>query len=558
MPETDRMPALLTGYHADRGALERRYSAPDSLRRTARLTEFVKEWQKTADEISSADLSPSDAADHVLFRRHLRAEADALAEEERLRADIAPLIDFADDLIALDEARRDHRDVDPSRVARTLERAVTQIRAIEKDKPPTTTVQCYRAAGVALRLRDTMRRWFEFRDGFDPLFSWWVAKPYQALDVALEAYATRLKTEFSGIAPADADEAIVGEPIGRDALTAALGDALIDATPEELTTIGRAEMAWCRAEMVRAAREMGLGDDWRAALERIKEDHVAPGEQPGLVRDLAGEAIAYVREHDLVTVPLLAEETWRMEMMSAERQKVSPFFLGGEAIIVSFPTVDMDEERKRMSQRGNNRHFARATVQHELIPGHHLQMYLQQRYRPYRRLFYTPFWVEGWTLHWEMLLWERGWARTPEERIGMLFWRMHRGARVVFSLAFHLGQMTPDACVEMLVGEVGHERDNAVAEVRRSFGGDYDPLYQAAYLLGGLQVHALYREMVERGPMTAREFHDATLQQNYLPIAVLRAVLRGEPVSDDHPGWRFDTPEHHLRLATESLEGETE
>ena len=149
-----------------------------------------------------------------------------------------------------------------------------------------------------------------------------------------------------------------------------------------------------------------------------------------------------------------------------------------------------------------------------------------------------------------MLLWERGWGRTPEERIGMLFWRMHRGARVVFSLAFHVGKMTPAECVEMLVGEVGHERDNAVAEVRRSFGGDYDPLYQAAYLLGGLQVHALYREMVEGGRMTAREFHDQMLHQNYLPIAVLRAVLRGEPVGDDLAPWRFDTPEHYRGPAT--------
>ena len=166
-------------------------------------------------------------------------------------------------------------------------------------------------------------------------------------------------------------------------------------------------------------------------------------------------------------------------------------------------------------------------------------------------MFYTPFWVEGWTLHWEVLLWERGWARTPEERIGMLFWRMHRGARVVFSLAFHLGQMTPDECVEMLVGEVGHERDNAIAEVRRSFGGDYDPLYQAAYLLGGLQVHALYREMTENGRMTAREFHDAYASAE-LPAdrRDARRPFGANPSVTISQPWRFDTPDHHLRIKT--------
>ena len=28
----------------------------------------------------------------------------------------------------------------------------------------------------------------------------------------------------------------------------------------------------------------------------------------------------------------------------------------------------------------------------------------------------------------------------PEDRVGMLFWRMHRAARILFSLNFHLGR----------------------------------------------------------------------------------------------------------------------
>jgi hypothetical protein len=48
---------------------------------------------------------------------------------------------------------------------------------------------------------------------------------------------------------------------------------------------------------------------------------------------------------------------------------------------------------------------------------------------------------------------------------------MHRCARIVFSLSFHLGKMTPRECIDYLVRRVGHERDNATAEVRRSFAG---------------------------------------------------------------------------------------
>jgi len=170
-------------------------------------------------------------------------------------------------------------------------------------------------------------------------------------------------------------------------------------------------------------------------------------------------------------VPPLARESWRMQMMTPERQLVNPFFTGGETISVSYPTNRMSHEQKMMSMRGNNIHFARATVFHELIPGHHLQGYMSARYKSYRSPFRTPFWGEGWALYWELFLWDQGFAKSPENRIGMLFWRLHRCARIIFSLSFHLGRMTPQEAIDLLVKRVGHEPENAIAEVRRSFDG---------------------------------------------------------------------------------------
>ena len=46
--------------------------------------------------------------------------------------------------------------------------------------------------------------------------------------------------------------------------------------------------------MKKAAREMGFGDDWQKAVEKVKTLHVEPGEQPKLIRDLAVEAIDYL------------------------------------------------------------------------------------------------------------------------------------------------------------------------------------------------------------------------------------------------------------------------
>jgi uncharacterized protein (DUF885 family) len=173
-----------------------------------------------------------------------------------------------------------------------------------------------------------------------------------------------------------------------------------------------------------------------------------------------------------------------------------------------------------------------------------MQGYMSSRYKTYRSLFETPFSVEGWALYWELLLWDRGFARSPEDRVGMLFWRSHRCARIIFSLGFHLEKMTPQECITLLVERVGHERDNATAEVRRSFTTSYGPLYQAAYLLGGMQLRSLHRELVESGKMTERAFHDAILKENQIPNVMVRAALMPDQklMRDEIPNWRFRDP----------------
>jgi hypothetical protein len=135
------------------------------------------------------------------------------------------------------------------------------------------------------------------------------------------------------------------------------------------------------------------------------------------------QSVDFLKKHDLVTIDPLSEEDWGMFMMTPERQRTSPFFLGGQNLIISYPTNTMSYDDKMMSMRGNNPHFSRSTVHHELIAGHHLQGFMTNRYKSYRN-FDTPFWVEGHAFYWELVLWDMNFPRSPEDRIGMLFWRM--------------------------------------------------------------------------------------------------------------------------------------
>ncbi|MBI1807143.1 MAG: DUF885 family protein [Ignavibacteria bacterium] len=545
------MRGIIERFSADLESLDRFYTVPSSSTRNARIKQFYTDWVLTLGTLEFDSLSQEDRVDYILFKNYLNRALRRLDLEAKSLAEQVPIIPFAQTISDLEDARRRMEWIDPFKAADILTAVNKRVTETRKAVEAGLTSDS-KAAGIKVKkvianravftlsnVRSSLKRWYDFYNGYDPIFSWWMSEPYKAVDQALKNYAEFLRERVVGV-KADDDTTVIGNPIGREALLIELEYEMIPYTPEELIAIANKEFAWCESEMKRASRELGYGDDWHKALEYVKSQHVEPGKQPELIRQLALEAINFLDQHDLVTVPQLARDTWRMEMLSPEQQQQSPFFLGGETILVSFPTNTMGHEEKMMSMRGNNRNFARATVLHELIPGHHLQGFMNARYRTYRGLFSTPFWTEGWAFYWETLFWDMKFPQSAENKIGMLFWRMHRCARIIFSLSFHLEKMTPQECINFLVERVGHERANATAEVRRSFSGGYGPLYQCAYMLGALQFRSLHHDLVETGKMTNRAFHDAILKENNIPVEMVRAGLTNQKLDHDFSShWKF-------------------
>lgn len=548
-PRSEMAP-VVTRFAADRASLSRMYDVRASPARRDRFERFYAGWLDSMSRIDFGRLGQGGKADYVLLRNLLMHEQRDL-EIERKKIDAALVhAPFAPIVFELAEARRRLEPVDARRGAARLEevraKADEARKAFEEalkpgpdGKPGVSASDARVVLDVINGLKAALNDWRRFYDGYDPAFSWWTAQPARAADQALDQFARVVREKGVGVTP-DNPNVIVGVPIGREALLSELAFEMIPYTPEELIAIAERELAWCRAEQARAAADLGVAD-WKAALEVVKADHVSPGEQPALIRDLAVEAIAWVKDRGLITIPPMGEETWRMAMMSPERQLQTPFFTGGEVISVAFPTSGMDQAAKEMALRANNIHFSRATVFHELYPGHGLQQFVGERNQVHREPFATPFWTEGWALYWEMLLWDKGFHDTPKGRTGALFWRSHRCARIICSLKYHLGEMTTQEWIDFLADQIGHERSTAEGEVRRSVSGAYGPLYQVAYMIGGLQFRALHAELVGSGRMSDREFHDRVMLENNIPVEMVRALLVGAPLSRDYQAnWRFD------------------
>ena len=555
--QTSEMADMMIKYEADKGSIMRFYSTGategewwmrqgndyNSPERRLHLQQLNADYLKQLEKIDIATMNVNGKVDYLLFKRNIEDGQYQLLQEQKLYELVVKYFPFSDRIYAIEKPRRRGIAVNGEAAAKELNDINKEInKAIEnlKSSDSIEIKQANLASDAVAGLKGALKNYYDFYNGYDPLFTWWVPKTYTTTDSLLNLYSVALKKKGKlTSSQKDDGSGIIGNPIGHDELVRQLKLEFIAYTPEELVDIANKEFAWCDAELLKASREMGFGDNWKAAQEKVKNSFVPAGKQPEAMYDLYKQSVDFLKKNDLVTIPQLAEETWQMEMMSPKRQLVNPFFTGGETLSISYPTNTMTYDEKMMSMRGNNPNFSRATVHHELIAGHHLQGYMNDRYKSYRH-FDTPFWVEGNALYWEMLLWDLKFPRTPEEKIGMLFWRMHRCARIIFSLNYHLGKWTPQQCIDFLVDRVGHERANAEGEVRRSFVGGYSPLYQIAYMIGGLEFMALKRELVDTKKMTYKQYHDAVLQENRLPVEMLRAILTNQPLTKDFKtNWRF-------------------
>lgn len=566
---------------ADLDSLRRFYDTRLSEKGLARVTGFIEKAHAGLMKRDFEALPRTAQVDWVLLRNYLDQRlADQAWRVADLEAD-KPYVPFLPTLMELDGYRLSGKAFKAEDAADSLAAMLKDIqagrKAVEKEKKvfdeaekkrkeaeeakkseeeseenssdaeepaevqnPFPPWRVYRLVDRINQSKGVLDTWYRHYSKFQPGFDWWVKAPYEKAKKDLSEYEKWLREKVAGIKDRK-NGPLFGERVGDERLEALIRFEMIPYSAKELLEIAEKEFAWCENEMKKAAKEMGL-ETREEALAAIKKKHVPAGEQGRYVADVAREATDFVLKKKLVSVPPLARETWRVKMVDENQQKTLPYAAySGQNVLVAFATGPMDQGTKEMSMEGNNQHSSRLVVPHEVIPGHHLQLFMGDRHRQDRKLFRTSFFVEGWALHWEMKLWDEGWARSPEDRIGMLFWRMHRCARVIVTLKFHRDEMDPNEMVTFLTDRIGHGENQAKAEVRRYIASSYSALYQVAYMIGGKQLRALHKELVIDGEMTERAFHDKVLRLGPIPVEMIRAEMKKDvPLSKNwETNWRF-------------------
>ena len=380
--ESDLRVAIVR-YLEDKSAIERRYEVRFSPARIERLTGFYLGWQTNLQKIPFADMNHEGQVDYIALRNRIEYDLEALRLEEERGEQIAPLLPFGDSLRLLQEDRHDRNRVHPRTAAGTLNSVANELSELTDeltagtaDRPEDISpVVARRAAIQVVHLREVLADWNTFYDGYDPMFNFWIPEPYARVDAGLESYADAINEHLVGISEED-EAPIIGDPVLEEGLRADLTVEMIPYTAEELLRIGEREFEWIENQFRIVSNDMGFGDDWLGAMEHTKNLAPPPGEKPWVIFEIADYSEGFIEGLDNITMPALSREVWRLKMQTPERQLVNPFFTGGEVTRVSYPTSGMAHEDKMMSMRGNTPHFNFGTVQHELVPGHHMQGFM--------------------------------------------------------------------------------------------------------------------------------------------------------------------------------------
>jgi uncharacterized protein (DUF885 family) len=167
-----------------------------------------------------------------------------------------------------------------------------------------------------------------------------------------------------------------------------------------------------------------------------------------------------------------------------------------------------------------------AVAYHEGVPGHHMQLSVQQQLTglPKFRLHGLGFnaYTEGWALYAEQLGKEVGFYQDPVSDYGRLSSELFRAVRLVVDTGIHAKGWTREQVVDFMRKSGAVDEPTVQSETDRYISW---PAQALSYKLGQLKFRELReRSKKELGPeFDIRRFHDEMLNGGTLPLDLLDA-----------------------------------
>ncbi len=292
-------------------------------------------------------------------------------------------------------------------------------------------------------------------------------------------------------------------------------------TPDEIHQLGLREIHRIQAEMTAIAKKEGFADlaSFRASLKTNPKYIPTSSEQ---ILENFRHYIAQMEPKLPQLFTLLPKSPVTVEAIPAFQSAAATHYVTG--------TPDGKRPGRVVVATSN---FAErsliddeATAYHEGIPGHHMQLSVQQQLTglPKFRLHSLGFnaYIEGWALYAEQLGKEVGFYQDPVSDYGRLSSELFRAVRLVVDTGIHSKGWTRDQVVDFMRKSGAVDEPTIQSETDRYIAW---PAQALSYKLGQLKIRELReRAQKELGPkFDIRAFHDEMLNGGTLPLDLLEA-----------------------------------
>jgi uncharacterized protein (DUF885 family) len=340
-----------------------------------------------------------------------------------------------------------------------------------------------------------------------------VFPPYKTFATFVRTeYAPEGRTTLSIASLADGEKRYANDIYGR---------TTTHMTPDEIHQLGLREIDRIQAEMLAIAKQQGFSD-LASFRESLKTN-------PKYIPTSAEQILDDFRRYIAQMEPKLPE-LFTLLPKSPVTVEAIPDFDKGSATHYMSGTPDGKRPGRVVVATSDFAHRSmiddEAVAYHEGIPGHHMQISVQQQLTglPKFRQHTLGFnaYTEGWALYAEQLGKEVGFYQDPVSDYGRLSSELFRAVRLVVDTGIHAKGWSRDQVVEFMRKSGAVDEPTIQSETDRYISW---PAQALSYKLGQLKFRELReRARKELGPkFDIRKFHDEMINGGSLPLDLLEA-----------------------------------
>jgi uncharacterized protein (DUF885 family) len=312
-------------------------------------------------------------------------------------------------------------------------------------------------------------------------------------------------------------------PNGRDyyRFCVAKYTTLDDRTPEQIHAIGKEEVARIRGEMDAIIKDLKFDGDFAKFTDNLRTN---PKFYAKSAEELQKEVSFILKRIDGQLPTLFG----RLPRMPYGVRQV-PDYIAPQTMFAYYQGPTGDGRRagffyiNTYNLPSRPTYMLEALSLHEAVPGHHLQIALQQEladlpeFRKYSN--FTAF-IEGWGLYSERLGLEAGFYKDPYSNFGRLTMEIWRACRLVVDTGIHHLGWTREQAIEYMRANSAMPLHDIRSEVDRYIGW---PGQALAYKTGEMKIRQLRKEAESQlgEKFDVRAFHDVVLGGGAVPLGVL-------------------------------------